>query len=167
MKIIVSILAAFFIIGCSEDTSSTNVVETVTQEQTLMEKASNAATEMQTEVTSSVSEAKETVIEKAAEVKEEVTATTTQAMASASAMVSDIDGKALYAKCAGCHGMNGEKAALGKSAMINSWTTQEIEDALNGYKDGSYGGAMKGMMKGQVAGLSAEEITAIAKHISK
>ena len=28
------------------------------------------------------------------------------------------DGAAAYAKCVGCHGANGEKAALGKSATI-------------------------------------------------
>ena len=29
------------------------------------------------------------------------------------------DGAAAYAKCAGCHGANGEKAALGKSAILS------------------------------------------------
>ncbi|HFU77034.1 MAG TPA: c-type cytochrome, partial [Epsilonproteobacteria bacterium] len=28
------------------------------------------------------------------------------------------DGAAAFAKCVGCHGANGEKAALGKSAII-------------------------------------------------
>ena len=50
--------------------------------------------------------------------------------------------------CAGCHGANFEKAAL------------------HGYKDGSYGGPMKGVMKGQVARLSDADITDIAKQIA-
>ena len=72
-----------------------------------------------------------------------------------------------YAKCQGCHGANGEKAALGKSKVIKDMTKAEIVTALNGYKDGSYGGAMKGMMKGQVMSLSAADISAIAEKIGK
>jgi cytochrome c553 len=38
---------------------------------------------------------------------------------------------------------------------------------MKGYKDGSYGGAMKGLMKGQVAALSDADIEAIAQKIGK
>ena len=72
-----------------------------------------------------------------------------------------------YAKCAGCHGANGEKKALGKSKVMKDMTKSEIVAALNGYKDGSYGGPMKGLMKGQVAKLSAADIQAIADNIGK
>lgn len=76
------------------------------------------------------------------------------------------DGAALYSKCAGCHGSQGEKKALGKSKLINTMSKTDLVTALNGYKDGSYGGAMKGLMKGQVAKLSAEDIEALASHIT-
>ena len=72
-----------------------------------------------------------------------------------------------YAKCAGCHGANGEKKALGKSKVISDMSKADIVAALNGYKDGSYGGAMKGLMKGQVAALSDADITAIAEKVGK
>lgn len=72
-----------------------------------------------------------------------------------------------YAKCAGCHGANGEKKALGKSKVISDMSKADIVTALHGYKDGSYGGAMKGLMKGQVAALSDADITAIAEKIGK
>ena len=72
-----------------------------------------------------------------------------------------------YAKCAGCHGANGEKAALGKSKVINTMSKAEIVASLKGYKDGSYGGPMKGLMKGQVATLSDADIDAIANQIGK
>jgi len=72
-----------------------------------------------------------------------------------------------YSKCIGCHGANGEKKALGKSKVMKDMTKAEIVTALNGYKDGSYGGAMKGLMKGQVATLSAADIKAIADKIGK
>lgn len=72
-----------------------------------------------------------------------------------------------YAKCVACHGANGEKVALGKSKIIKDMTKAEIVSALNGYKDGSYGGAMKTLMKGQVVSLSDADIQAIAEEIGK
>ena len=72
-----------------------------------------------------------------------------------------------YGACAACHGANGEKAALGKSQIIKGWPVEKTVAALKGYKDGSYGGAMKGVMKGQVARLSDADIQALAEHISK
>ncbi len=72
-----------------------------------------------------------------------------------------------YAKCAGCHGADGGKVALGKSKVIKDMTKADIIAAMNGYKDGSYGGPMKGLMKGQAAGLSDADIQAIAEKIGK
>lgn len=72
-----------------------------------------------------------------------------------------------YAKCVACHGADGEKAALGKSKVIKNMTKEEITSSLQGYKDGTYGGAMKAIMKPQVASLSAEDIKFIAEKIGK
>lgn len=72
-----------------------------------------------------------------------------------------------YAKCVVCHGANGEKAAMGKSKIIKDMTKAEFVAAMKGYKDGSYGGPMKGLMKGQAAGLSDADIEAIANQIAK
>lgn len=77
------------------------------------------------------------------------------------------DGKALFMKCAGCHGQNGELHALGKSQKISEWDETKIENALLGYKNGTYGGNMKGIMIGQVMNLSETDIKALAKYISK
>ena len=71
-----------------------------------------------------------------------------------------------YAPCAGCHGVDGSKKALGKSAIIKGWDAAKVEAALKGYKDGSYGGAMKGLMKGQVARLSDADIADLSKQIA-
>ena len=76
------------------------------------------------------------------------------------------DGAALYKPCAGCHGASAEKAALGKSQIIKGWDAAKVSKALHGYKDGSYGGAMKGVMKGQVASLDDAKIGELAKYIS-
>ena len=80
--------------------------------------------------------------------------------------VSTPDATVLYKKCAGCHGANGEKVALGKSKIIKGWDSLKTTNAINGYKDGSYGGAMKGLMKSQVNSLSNKEIEALSKLIS-
>ncbi len=80
------------------------------------------------------------------------------------AMAAD-DGATLFKKCAGCHGANAEKKALGRSEVINAWKSDKIESALKGYKAGTFGGAMKGIMKGQVANLNDKQIKALADYI--
>lgn len=67
--------------------------------------------------------------------------------------------------CAGCHGQNFEKKALGKSLVVSDMNATAITSALVGYKDGTYGGSMKGLMKGQVSKYSEAELTASAKAI--
>lgn len=76
------------------------------------------------------------------------------------------DGGSLYKKCAGCHGSAGEKVALGKSKVIAQMSETDLNTAMNGYKDGTYGGAMKGLMKGQVAKLSADDISSLSTYIT-
>lgn len=79
---------------------------------------------------------------------------------------SSSEGKQLFLKCAGCHGQNGEKPALGKSLVIQGWDKQKTIDALNGYKNDTYGSVMKGVMKSQVLSLNDSEIEALAEYIS-
>ncbi len=67
--------------------------------------------------------------------------------------------------CKGCHGANFEKKAMGVSKVVKDMSKEEIVKALKGYKDGSYGGSMKGIMKGQVAPLSEADIDSIASSI--
>ena len=76
------------------------------------------------------------------------------------------DGASLYKKCMGCHGAQAEKAALGKSKIVANMSEDEIVTAINGYKDGTYGGAMKGLMKGQVASFSQEDTKSVAAYIA-
>ncbi len=61
--------------------------------------------------------------------------------------------------CKGCHGANFEKKALGKSKIVKDMTKAEVSASMIGYKDGTYGGPMKGVMKGQVAKYSNEELS--------
>ncbi len=64
--------------------------------------------------------------------------------------------------CIGCHGANFEKKALGKSKIVKDMSKEDIIKSLKGYKDGSYGGAMKATMIGQVKNLSDADIKALA-----
>ena len=83
-----------------------------------------------------------------------------------STMTMASSGADLYSKCTSCHGSMGEKKALGKSKVIHAMSEEEIVIALKGYKDGSYGGAMKGLMKGQVSKLTDDDISTLAAHIT-
>jgi len=73
-----------------------------------------------------------------------------------------------YNTCKACHGVKGEKAFAATPTMIPAHLTKaEVEAALKGYKDGSFGGKMKGVMKGQVMKLTDAEIKELAEYIGK
>lgn len=67
--------------------------------------------------------------------------------------------------CTGCHGVDWSKAALGKAKVVSEMSQEDIVTALKGYKDGTYGGPMKGVMKGQVTKYSVEELEAMSTTI--
>ena len=94
-------------------------------------------------------------------------ANATAAKAAPAAAADAGKGKALFAKCAGCHGQKGEKKALGKSDVIGGWDAAKVEEALKGYKAGTRNvHTMGGLMKGQVAAFSDADIKAVATYIS-
>jgi cytochrome c553 len=74
--------------------------------------------------------------------------------------------KVFSTKCASCHGNDAKKSALGKSKIVANMTEPEIISALKGYKDGSYGGAMKTLMKGQISNFSEKELESLAKYMA-
>ncbi len=75
------------------------------------------------------------------------------------------NGADIYKGCAGCHGEKAEKKAFGKSKVISGWSALDIEKALNGYKNGSYGGAFKDVVKGRITDYSFEDIKAVSTYI--
>ena len=84
--------------------------------------------------------------------------------------VSEIQAKGthvVYLKCISCHGEHAQRKALNRSKVIAGWSAKKIIKAINGYKDGSYGGDLKAMMKAQVIDLSDSEIKSVANYISK
>jgi len=77
------------------------------------------------------------------------------------------DGAASYAKCAGCHGQNGEKSALGKSAVIAGQDAAKTVEQLVGYKAGTLNQhGMGGVMKGQVATMDDATMKEVADYIA-
>ncbi len=151
MKTVILIVVAFLFIGCSEDAKKE--AQKVEAKQIVKEAVTIVEVPVKEEVVAIVEDTKGEVV---AVVDEVVTV-----------VKDEIDAKVLYSSCQGCHGANGEKVALGKSKIIKGWDVSKVADALNGYKDGTYGGAMKGLMKGQAAKLNDEEIKAVSDYISK
>ncbi|WP_324170881.1 c-type cytochrome [Sulfurimonas sp.] len=150
MKIIVYVVLAFLLVGCSEDAKK------------------------------EVKQVQKIEVQKVTEVKkvEEKVAVTPQAVIiqkvltsvpkeEVKEVVASIDAASLYKSCSACHGAKGDKPALGKSKLIQGWMASKVTNSLNGYKDGTYGGAMKSIMKGQVSKLDDEQIKALSDYISK
>ena len=70
------------------------------------------------------------------------------------------------AACAGCHGKDFEKVAMGQSKVVKDMSKEDIIAALKAYKAGTGGHSpMKGVMQGQAKGLSDADIEAIAEQI--
>jgi len=81
--------------------------------------------------------------------------------------VASANGADIYKKCIACHGVTAQKKALGKSAVIQGWDANKTIAALKGYKEGTYGGAMKVLMKGQISSLDDMQIEDVAKFIEE
>ncbi|MBZ4644362.1 MAG: cytochrome c [Deferribacteres bacterium] len=75
--------------------------------------------------------------------------------------------EALYGKCKGCHGADGSKKAYGVANPLKGQSQEDIINKLNGYKNGTYGGAQKNIMANQVKNLSDTDIKSLAEYISK
>jgi cytochrome c553 len=97
------------------------------------------------------------------------TSATGDAVASAKEAVApnSAAGKSAYAKCAGCHGVDGKTKALGKSAVVAGQSAADLEATLAGYKAGTRNVSGMGMlMQSQVASMSDEDIKAVAGYMS-
>ena len=108
-----------------------------------------------------------TVVEsgkQAVEQVKEVVAPKTEAPAAEK--TAGVDGKVVYSACAGCHGADGKTKALSVSPIIAGQSKDDLVMKIKGYKDGSYGGAMKTTMAPMVATLTDDQIAAVAEYIS-
>lgn len=80
----------------------------------------------------------------------------------------NVQGKKEYAKCAGCHGQQGEKRAFGKTLPLKGQTKQELEKKMGGYSQGILSMYGMGRMKRELMrGYSKKQISDMAEYISK
>ena len=129
--------------------------------------ASAAADATKEAAGAAVDKAKEVAGDAAASVKEAASGAVDSAKGAVAAATGGADGAKLYAACAGCHGPRGDMKALNVSSLLAGQSKEDIAKKIHGYKDGSYGGPMKGVMATQVTKLSDADIEALADYISK
>lgn len=126
-------------------------------------KVKEAAAEKAKEAAEAVKETATTAVDKAKEAATATAAAATEAVAA----VTGPDGKALYAKCAGCHGADGKTKAMGKANPVAGQSAADLESHLTEYKAGTRNAHGMGMlMKGQVGSMSDAEIKAVAAYIA-
>ena len=139
---------------------------------TAVEKTKEAVAEKASEAKEAASKAVDAVKEKASSAVDSAKAAATSAASAATAAVaaateSGPDGKALFAKCAGCHGADGKTKAMGKAPVLAGQSAADLESHLSAYKAGTRNEHGMGMlMKGQVASMSDADIKAVATYIS-
>jgi cytochrome c len=166
MKYLIATFSALLLLGCesAEQKSPEKTVATPAQsveikaaeEPASEEKAPAQEANMSTEATEP-EEAEPTGLQK----------TVAPALPAQKKASSGSNGKLLFVqKCASCHGQKAEKMALGKSQVIAGWEASAVEAALIGYREGTYGGPMKGLMAGQVKVLDEAQIKALSDYIS-
>ncbi len=157
MKIFMSAFLAMFLLGCSGENKQSAQESAAENKESIAQSVKEVKSE-------AIKAAQEEATPKVEEIKAEAAAKVQEAQTAVA--IVQVDGAKLFQVCAGCHGADASKAALGKSQIIKGWSADKIKEALNGYKAGTYGGAMKGMMAGQVSKLNDEQIEALAKYIS-
>ncbi|CAA6802445.1 MAG: Cytochrome C553 (soluble cytochrome f) [uncultured Sulfurovum sp.] len=135
------------------------------------EKVKAAASEKATEAVDAVKEkaasAVDSVKETASSAVDSVKSAAASATAAVASAVNADAGKALYAKCAGCHGADGKTKAMGKANPVAGQSAADLEAHLHGYKDGTRNAHGMGMlMKGQVASMSDDDMKAVAAYMA-
>src|SRR5574344_1282779 len=159
--LIVVATSLLLFVGCTEDKKETK--EQVAPKQETTQVVEKKAEEVKVEVKSEEKKVEEKVEPKAEPKVEEKSEEPKQVVEA----TTEISGEALFKTCASCHGLKGEKEALGKSQAITGWDKNRVIKALNGYKDGTYGGVMKNLMKTHVETKTPEQIEVLADYISK
>jgi len=175
--------------GCGNNSNSDSAKDAATQTAKKMVEATKESATKATEATKeaannmaqkahegmekakeSMSKATEAVKEKAKDVANAAKQTANEIEEKAKNSVAGGDvakGKAIFAKCASCHGADGKTKALGKSEIIAGQPAADLEKKIQEYKAGTRNVAGMGMlMKGQVSSLSDEDIKAVAAYIS-
>ncbi|MEY3002029.1 MAG: hypothetical protein RLZZ428_404 [Pseudomonadota bacterium] len=132
------ITATLLFTGCGEETKKAAAEATVSNVEAVQEKTDKVVEETQAKV--------------------EETIETTQALMAPT----------VFDKCKGCHGANGQQAAMGKSAIIAGQDKETLIASMKAYQAGTRNEVgFGGLMKGQLASVTDEDINAIAEYLSK
>lgn len=163
MKIIIPLICTLFLLGCNDSTEKVPAIQNtnvITEDVNVV-----SANEPQVVIPKTTeAETKPVTKPKHSSTPKEVNLPTAEVQSKHE----EIDSSALFGtKCASCHGAKADKQALGKSQVIAGWTVSRTEEALHGYKSGTYGKEMKAVMQGQAKSLNPEEIKSLAKYIEK
>ena len=155
--------------GADKKSAATEAKEAATK---AVEKTKEAVAEKASEAKEAAAKAVDAVKEKASSAVDSAKAAAASVTSAASAAVatatkSGPDGKAIFAKCAGCHGADGKTSAMGKAPLLAGQKAADLETKIKAYKAGTRNAHGMGMlMKGQVASLSDSDIKAVATYIS-
>lgn len=168
---LVAVALAVGLSGCGDDKKEAvkATVEQVKQE--TVQAVETVEKEVIEPVVQKVEETAQEVKAMADEQAKEMTQTVNESQQEAKNLMIKLDDTTKAARmfnktCATCHGKNAEKKALNASAIIQGWDKERIAKALHGYKDNTYGGAMKAVMIGQAGALSDDDIKIISEYIS-
>jgi len=157
------VAATLLFTGCGEDSKKAATEATTKAVESTKAAATHAVDAAKEVADKAVDTAKEATT-KVVEATKEGVATATEAVADTA---KNVAGAAAYAKCAGCHGVDGKTKALGKSVEIAGQSKEELITKLNGYKAGTINvSGMGNLMKGQVASMDDASIAAVATYIS-
>jgi len=179
---LLSIVAATVLfVGCGEETKKAAAEATTTavaETKAAASSAESATKEVAEKTVKAVKEAGESIsdaTDKAVEATKEAASgavdSAKKSVAEAATAVADAAGSSAgadaYKKCAGCHGVDGQTKALGKSAVIAGQSKDDLVAKIGEYKAGTRDvSGMGTLMKGQVASMSDENIQAVATYIS-
>jgi len=172
------VAATLLFTGCGDDskkstseaetkaTTTTSTTATTTPKeatQTVVDVAA-AAADKTVKATKEAANTATEVVKKAVESAKETVTTAT--LAAVDSVLSD-EGQRIYAKCSGCHGMDGKRKALNKSAIIAGQSKVDLMTKLKAYKAGTRNEAgMGNLMKSQMATLDDVAIAEVATYIS-
>lgn len=166
-KTIYSTLTLLLLSACSSEQVQEKHKETAVDQKIDAVKEAKNVVHVQEPKKESVIDQKIDAIKEARAVVNVVNTKTKEISVASTVQKAPLNASSLYQKsCASCHGENADKPALNASAIISKWSSKQIQDSLDGYKNGTYGGKMKAIMQGQIKPLSSEDIKALSNYIS-
>ena len=164
------VAATLLFTGCGEDpkkAASEATAKAVEGTKSAANSAVDATKEAANKAVEAAKEATDKALEATKEAAVKAVDSTEKAVNTAVAAVVNTAGKDAYAKCAGCHGIDGKTKALGKSPIISGQSKEDLVSKIEGYKAGTRNEAgMGSLMKGQVASMDDATIEAVSAYIS-